>query len=121
MAQGETVLVSGGSGYIGGWCVVTLLQRGYSVRTTIRDLSREAGVRAAIAGAVDPEDRLAFFAANLTSDAGWDAAAAWASADPIEPPAPVIRTLFPVRDFDRNESQSAAEDRESRRSKGLPL
>jgi len=105
MAQGETVLVSGGSGYIGGWCVVTLLQRGYSVRTTIRDLSREAGVRAAIAGAVDPEDRLAFFAANLTSDAGWDAAAEGADymlhvASPLGVPEPrdPYDLIVPARD-----------------------
>ena len=31
MAGGETVLVTGGSGYIGGWCVASLLQRGYVV------------------------------------------------------------------------------------------
>ncbi len=37
----ETVLVSGGTGYVAGWCIVVLLKRGYSVRTTIRSLSRE--------------------------------------------------------------------------------
>ncbi|MCW3846205.1 NAD-dependent epimerase/dehydratase family protein [Sphingomonas sp. LB-2] len=72
----ETVLVTGGSGYIGGWCVVELLRRGYEVRTTVRSLSKEAAVRAAIAAEVDPEDRLRFFAAELTSDAGWDEAVA---------------------------------------------
>lgn len=72
----ETVLVTGGSGYIGGWCVVELLRRGYVVRTTIRSLSKEAAVRAAIAAEVDPGDRLTFHAAELTKDAGWDEAAA---------------------------------------------
>jgi nucleoside-diphosphate-sugar epimerase len=42
-AQARTVLVSGGSGFLGGWCVVELLRRGYRVRTTVRDLKREAG------------------------------------------------------------------------------
>ncbi|MCW3836607.1 SDR family oxidoreductase [Sphingomonas canadensis] len=72
----ETVLVTGGSGYIAGWCIVELLRRGYTVRTTLRSLSKEAAVRAAIAGEVDPGGRLSFFAAELTSADGWDAAVA---------------------------------------------
>jgi dihydroflavonol-4-reductase len=74
MSDGGTVLVTGGSGYIGGWCVIGLLQQGYNVRATVRDLSREAAVRANIAKVVDPGNRLSFYAANLTEDAGWDAA-----------------------------------------------
>jgi dihydroflavonol-4-reductase len=74
MSGGETVLVTGGSGYIGGWCVASLLQRGYVVRTTVRDLSKEAAVRASLAKIVDPGNRLSFYAANLTSDEGWDVA-----------------------------------------------
>jgi len=71
-----TVLVTGGSGYIGGWCIVRLLQDGYRVRTTVRDLSREGAVRAALSKVVDPADRLRFCAADLNADAGWDEAAA---------------------------------------------
>jgi nucleoside-diphosphate-sugar epimerase len=70
----ETVLVTGGSGFIGSWCVIGLLQRGYVVRTTVRDLSKAPAARAAIASVVDPGNRLSFHAANLTSDEGWDAA-----------------------------------------------
>lgn len=69
-----TVLVTGGSGFIGGWCVITLLQQGYTVRTTVRDLKREAGVRASLGKMVDPKDKLTFYAADLMSDAGWDKA-----------------------------------------------
>lgn len=72
----ETVLVTGGSGYIGGWCVVELLRRGYIVRTTVRSLAKEPAVRAMIAAEVDPGDRLSFFAAELTRDDGWDEAVA---------------------------------------------
>lgn len=72
----ETVLVSGGNGFIGGWCIVELLRRGYVVRTTVRSLAKEAAARAAIAAQVDPGDRLSFFAAELTSPNGWDEAAA---------------------------------------------
>lgn len=75
MSGRETVLVTGGSGFIGGWCIIQLLQQGYTVRTTIRNLGREHVVRAALGKMVDPQDRLSFHAAELTADAGWDAAA----------------------------------------------
>jgi dihydroflavonol-4-reductase len=44
------------------------------VRTTVRDLGREAEVRATIAREADPGDRLEFVAADLGDDAGWDEA-----------------------------------------------
>ena len=71
----QTVLVTGGSGYVGTWAIVALLQQGYKVRTTIRSLEREAAGRAAIARTVDPGGHLAFFAADLLRDEGWDQAA----------------------------------------------
>jgi nucleoside-diphosphate-sugar epimerase len=67
----ETVLVSGGSGFLGGWCVAEALREGYRVRTTVRDLDREPEVRAAVSTAVDPSDRLTVLAADLTRDDGW--------------------------------------------------
>jgi nucleoside-diphosphate-sugar epimerase len=76
MGDQGTVLVTGGSGYIGGWCVIGLLNKGYRVRATVRSLAREAGVRNAIGQVVDPQDRLSFHVANLTSDDGWDEAMA---------------------------------------------
>jgi dihydroflavonol-4-reductase len=69
------VLVTGGSGYIGGWCAIALLKQGYVVRTTVRNLSREAEVRARFAKQTDPGNRLSFHAADLMADAGWDEAA----------------------------------------------
>jgi dihydroflavonol-4-reductase len=71
----ETVLVTGGNGYIGAWCIVELLKRGYIVRGVIRSLSKEPGARNSIAAAVDTRN-LSFFAADLTKDDGWDAAVA---------------------------------------------
>jgi nucleoside-diphosphate-sugar epimerase len=73
--QTKTVLVTGGSGFLGGWCLVELLQRGYRVRTTVRDLSREPEVRAGVATEVDAGDRLSVLAADLLSDDGWKQAA----------------------------------------------
>lgn len=73
----ETVLVTGGSGYIAGRCILHLLQAGYPVRATMRSLKRADEVRAMLkAGGVDPGERLTFFAADLTSDAGWAEAVA---------------------------------------------
>jgi dihydroflavonol-4-reductase len=74
--DGQTVLVTGGSGFLGGWCVIELLQRGYTVRTTVRDLAKEPQVRAAVESQVDPGDRLTVLAADLMSDEGWPAAIA---------------------------------------------
>ncbi|GLY29357.1 aldehyde reductase [Kineosporia sp. NBRC 101731] len=73
----QRVLVTGGSGFIAGHCILQLLGRGYSVRTTVRSLEREAVVRSvlAAAGVSDGAD-LSFVAADLLSDAGWPEAVA---------------------------------------------
>ncbi|MEU6848577.1 NAD-dependent epimerase/dehydratase family protein [Actinacidiphila alni] len=72
----ETVLVTGGSGYIGGWTVAELLSRGYRVRTTVRTRAKEQAVTEAVSTVVDPAGRLEFAVADLTADAGWEAAVA---------------------------------------------
>ena len=69
------MLVTGGSGYIAGWVIVLLLQQGFHVRTTVRNPSREAAVRSAVAGQVDAQDRLSFSLADLLRDDGWNGAA----------------------------------------------
>src|SRR5262245_43385038 len=72
----ETVLVTGGTGYVTGWCIVALLARGSQVRTTVRGAAKGEAVRDAVATAVAPGDRLGFAVADLTSDEGWEAAMA---------------------------------------------
>jgi dihydroflavonol-4-reductase len=67
-----TVLVTGGTGFLGGWCIASLLERGYEVRTTVRDLRREQAVFDAVKRAgLDPGSRVGVVAADLESDAGW--------------------------------------------------
>ena len=74
MAEGDdrTVLVTGGSGYLGGWCIVELLRLGYRVRTTVRDPAREREVQEAVASQVDPGHHLTVHQAHLLSDEHWD-------------------------------------------------
>jgi dihydroflavonol-4-reductase len=67
----QTVLVTGGSGFLGGWCIAELLQRGYRARTTVRSLTREAQVRANVGSQVSVGDRLTVHSADLTNDEGW--------------------------------------------------
>ena len=72
----ELVLVTGGSGFIAQHCILTVLQAGYRVRTTLRSLSREAEVRGNLStGGIEAGDRLSFVAANLSADDGWSEAA----------------------------------------------
>jgi nucleoside-diphosphate-sugar epimerase len=67
-----TVLVTGGSGFVGAHCIVALLKAGHTVRTTIRNLSREEEVRNMLReGGVEPGENVTFFAADLNSDTGW--------------------------------------------------
>lgn len=72
----DRVLVSGGTGFLGKRTVLELLDRGYDVRTTVRDLASEDTIRTDLAAAgIAPGNRLEVVAANLTSDEGWPEAA----------------------------------------------
>ncbi|MBO4253206.1 SDR family oxidoreductase [Streptomyces griseorubiginosus] len=72
-----SVLVTGGTGFIGSWCVLTLLDAGHTVRTTVRDLRREPALRSWLhaAGPFD-DDRLTVVRADLEHSGGWDDAVA---------------------------------------------
>lgn len=105
MNSKSTVLVTGGSGFLGGWCVTELLRRGHTVRTTVRDRSRETPVRAALTSGLEDQSRLAFFEANLEDDAGWAEAVAGcdhvlhiASPFPDSQPKDPDELIVPARD-----------------------
>ncbi|TLV00378.1 SDR family oxidoreductase [Dyadobacter luticola] len=71
----QTVLVTGGTGFVGIHTILQLLQQGYTVKTTLRTLSKTQSIVDALneAGLTDLS-KLSFFEADLTSDNGWDAA-----------------------------------------------
>jgi dihydroflavonol-4-reductase len=69
-----TVLVTGGTGFIGGHCVRELLEHGYPVRATTRDPGR-ADVAHLHAVAERTGGSLELVPATLDDDAGWAAAA----------------------------------------------
>lgn len=72
-----TVLVTGGSGFVAGHCILRLLAAGHDVRATVRRLDRAERVRAALReGGADPGARLSFAEADLGRDEGWAAAVA---------------------------------------------
>lgn len=85
------VLVTGGSGFIAGHCILQLLELGYSVRTTVRSLAKEGSVRAVLTDAgMVRGDSLSFVAADLTHDDGWKPATTGADfvlhvASPVQP------------------------------------
>jgi dihydroflavonol-4-reductase len=101
MATRGVVLVTGGSGYIAGFCILQLLAEGWSVRTTIRDLKKASQVRAALGVG----EELAVLAADLTADAGWDEAVKGAdyvlhvaSPLPVTTPRTDDELIIPARD-----------------------
>jgi dihydroflavonol-4-reductase len=75
MAEKGLVLVTGGSGYIAGFCITQLIKEGWHVRATVRSLAREKEVRQALSKLVDTTGKLDFCEADLNADKGWTDAA----------------------------------------------
>jgi dihydroflavonol-4-reductase len=96
-----TVVVTGGSGYLAGWIITGLLERGYHVRATVRDPSKAGRLRADIAARTGEEAAasIELVHADLLDDQGWDAALAGAdfvlhtaSPTPFDAGADLIKT-----------------------------
>ncbi len=70
----ENILVTGGTGFLAGWIIRKLLEKGYNVRTTIRsDKGFEKITSMLLAEGVDCTN-LSYCIADLTSADGWDEA-----------------------------------------------
>lgn len=71
-----TILVTGGTGFVGTYCVIQLLEQGYDVHTSVRDLKKEAKLREVIKANSNLDDetinkKLKVFEADVTRDEGW--------------------------------------------------
>ena len=98
------VAVTGASGYIALHVIAQLLDEGYGVRGTLRDLAQGERLRAALSLQTETSN-LSFVQADLTSDDGWDAAFAgcqyvihMASPLPIVEPRNHDDLIIPARD-----------------------
>ncbi len=106
LQMNKTVLVTGGSGFVGIHTIVQLLQNGFQVRTTIRSLNKKENIIEALKSIrADNIGKLHFFEADLTEDAGWDDAMSGvayvlhvASPFPARDPADESELIVPARD-----------------------
>jgi Nucleoside-diphosphate-sugar epimerases len=75
MENKETVLVTGGTGFVGVHCILQLLQKGYNVKTTLRSLKRKDEVIEMLkTGGITLFNNLTFIETDLTKDDNWDEA-----------------------------------------------
>lgn len=78
----DLILVTGASGFVGKWCVVKLLEKGYRVRGTVRSDAKATQVRETVSGIVgaDAMSRLELVKADILDDKGWPEALAGVTA-----------------------------------------
>jgi len=70
----KKVLLTGISGYIGLHCAVELLEQGYAVRGSVRNVSKSDRVKQIVGKYTNRVEHLEFCELDLLDDKGWDAA-----------------------------------------------
>ncbi|BAT87864.1 putative anthocyanidin reductase [Vigna angularis] len=73
MGEGSKVCVTGGSGYIGSWLIKKLLDKGYTVHATLRDLKNESKV-GLLKSLPHAEGKLVLFEADIYNPTQFDPA-----------------------------------------------
>ncbi|GAB3935761.1 SDR family oxidoreductase [Larkinella terrae] len=75
METKETVLVTGGSGFIASYCIIALLNQGFNVKATLRSLKKADLVTQMLKeGGVRSVDGLSFAEADLRNESSWEKA-----------------------------------------------
>lgn len=67
----ETVLVTGGTGFLAGHCIAQLAKAGYRVRFTVRSVDAARATQRVLEQAGAPTEAMEFAVADLTADANW--------------------------------------------------
>ncbi|MFW5757661.1 MAG: SDR family oxidoreductase [Bacteroidota bacterium] len=73
--KNKTVLVTGGTGYIGSWVVKELLEKSYTVRMTVRDKTRKDKIAHFDPIVEKADGKLELWEANLLTEGSFDDAA----------------------------------------------
>ncbi len=72
MSNSETVLITGGNGFVGMQITLQLLQKGYKVKTTLRSLrSKDKVIETLKANGITTLENLSFVEVELTNDKNW--------------------------------------------------
>ena len=72
MEKTDTVLVTGGTGFVGMQIILQLLQKGYNVKTTLRSIkSKDKVIDALKSNGITSFSNLSFVEAELTKDTNW--------------------------------------------------
>jgi dihydroflavonol-4-reductase len=75
MENKETVLVTGGSGFIACYCMIALLNNGYKVRASLRSLNKSELVKQMLKeGGINSFENLTFAEADLENESSWEKA-----------------------------------------------
>ncbi|WP_099367540.1 SDR family oxidoreductase [Sphingobacterium sp. 1.A.4] len=76
MENKETVLVTGGSGFIATHCIIVLLKNGYKVKASLRSLKKSELVKEMLTkGGINSFENLSFVEAELSNEKSWETAA----------------------------------------------
>ncbi|WP_326984248.1 aldehyde reductase [Chryseobacterium sp. MYb264] len=102
----KTVLVTGGTGFLGIHIILQLLHQDFNVKTTLRSLSKkDVIIKALQQGGIEDFSNLSFYEANLTEDKNWDEAVKncdyvlhVASPFPAKDPKDENELIIPARD-----------------------